>query len=420
MEDQELTELRATVAALQERLATVEAELASTRVASGPTPVGHGRPGPDRGGEPSADDATPSPFGRRDLLRRGGIAAGAAVAGTAVAGVLTASPAAAATVSGNGNPGVLGTGAGGPGVVGTSATSAGVFGGSTAVGFGGVQGEVALAGVYGVVGKHGDGGVGVFGSSAGSSTANSVGVLGTADVDAGTGVRGTSASANATGVNGDTTGDNGIGVAGTGTGLRGTGVSGLSVTGYGGVFQGGGSASGAALFVSPLGTDPPARTGDHFRGELIADATGALWFCTASGAPGTWRQLAADDSAGTLHLLANPPRIYDSRLPGFGGKFTDKTERTIDATKRTNGTGSGVPAGAIGVLVNLVATNTNPGGFAALWASGLYPGNASLNWGSANMTIGNGTTTAMAPAGTFRCRVEGSADIIIDVVGYYR
>ncbi len=47
----------------------------------------------------------------------------------------------------------------------------------------------------------------------------------------------------------------------------------------------GGTASGAP------------STGAHVKGELVADDTGALWYCTVAGTPGTWVQIVA---AGTL------------------------------------------------------------------------------------------------------------------------
>jgi hypothetical protein len=45
----------------------------------------------------------------------------------------------------------------------------------------------------------------------------------------------------------------------------------------------------AALRLSRQGFTGKPTTGAHLRGELLCDAAGALWFCTASGTPGTWK-----------------------------------------------------------------------------------------------------------------------------------
>ncbi|HYF64914.1 MAG TPA: hypothetical protein VD886_18965 [Herpetosiphonaceae bacterium] len=56
---------------------------------------------------------------------------------------------------------------------------------------------------------------------------------------------------------------------------------------YGGVFEGG----RAALWLRPSATSGPPRSGSHQLGELSVSADGHLWFCRASGTPGTWVRL---------------------------------------------------------------------------------------------------------------------------------
>jgi len=124
---------------------------------------------------------------------------------------------------------------------------------------------------------------------------------------------------------------------------------------------------------------------------------------------------------GTFHPLNVPVRIYDSRpgaLPtgGVKGKFTDHNERVLDAKL-----GTGVPAGASSVLVNVAATNTNPGGFFSLFRNGIaWPGTSTLNWGVANITVSSLASTQLS-AGLFkaRCEAPGGADLIVDVVGWF-
>jgi hypothetical protein len=125
---------------------------------------------------------------------------------------------------------------------------------------------------------------------------------------------------------------------------------------------------------------------------------------------------------GTFTPLAVPVRIYDSRpngLPAGGvkGRFADHEERVLDAKLGTT-----VPAGASSVLVNVTATNTNPGGFFSLFKNGVvWPGTSTLNWGVANTTVASLSATQLAANATFKARCEGpgGADLIVDVVGWF-
>jgi hypothetical protein len=94
-------------------------------------------------------------------------------------------------------------------------------------------------------------------------------VLGTST--SGNGVRGVAAGS-AAGVNGDNSGS-------------GPGVHGQSASGRGGQFTG--AAAQIQLVPGTAATHP---TSGH-AGDLYADSTGRLWFCTASGAKATWKQI---------------------------------------------------------------------------------------------------------------------------------
>ncbi len=124
---------------------------------------------------------------------------------------------------------------------------------------------------------------------------------------------------------------------------------------------------------------------------------------------------------GTFTSLVVPVRIYDSRpsgLPAGGvkGKFADHEERILDAKL-----GTGVPAGASAALVNVTATNTNPGGFFSLFMNTVqWPKTSTLSWGVANTTVATLAAVRLAN-GTFiaRCEAPGGADLIVDVVGWF-
>jgi hypothetical protein len=79
----------------------------------------------------------------------------------------------------------------------------------------------------------------------------------------------------------------GVGVVGaSGLGQR-SGLAGFSVRGYGVSAQGG----LAPLYLKPAATAGRPTSGAHQQGELYADSTGALFYCVASGRPGTWKRV---------------------------------------------------------------------------------------------------------------------------------
>ena len=109
------------------------------------------------------------------------------------------------------------------------------------------------------------------------------------NLGSGPGVLGKSASG--TGVRGE----GGSGVLGIGNGGLGIGVLGQSDAGTGVAALGGAGigvyASGerAPLRLAPAVLPGAPTTGFHERGELMVDSGGDLYFCKASGTPGTWR-----------------------------------------------------------------------------------------------------------------------------------
>lgn len=216
------------------------------------------------------------------------------------------------------------------------------------------------------------------------------------------------------------TGDTTVGVFGASSAFLGAGI----------VASGTGSAVGldvsgerVPLFIKPLGVPPQSRADFFTAGEIVCDSTAALWLCVQTGTTPAagWRQIAGPTTAGALNVLAAPARVYDSRpgqppLGGVKGAFNN-TQRVIDAKNN----GSGVPGGATAVVVNLAVTATNSGGFGALFKNGTaWPGNASINWSTANTTISNQVLVAVDASSQFLCKIAGTADVIIDVIGYYR
>jgi hypothetical protein len=60
-----------------------------------------------------------------------------------------------------------------------------------------------------------------------------------------------------------------------------------STSGYGVVAQGG----KAQIVLIPASTAGHPTSGSHSLGELYLDSAGALFLCTASGTPGTWKKV---------------------------------------------------------------------------------------------------------------------------------
>jgi hypothetical protein len=189
------------------------------------------------------------------------------------------------TSSGDSKSGVFGLHDGrgiGVGVIGASEEGSGVHGAcrsTTAAGVEGYnimtsgEGEFAQTTGPGVYGQS-RGGPGVEGYSRNDAgvvgnSRNGLGVFGMSETTIG--IRGFS--------------NNSSGVQGSST--NGTGVHGTSSNNYGGQFQGG----LANLYLMPMSTKGPPESGDHRRGELLVDSDGVLFFCTRSGAPGTWKRV---------------------------------------------------------------------------------------------------------------------------------
>ena len=117
-----------------------------------------------------------------------------------------------------------------------------------------------------------------------------------------------------------------------------------------------------------------------------------------------------------------PARIVDSRPPGIGGYSTPwGPGQTRDV--QVTGVG-GVPANAEAVILNVTVTDTTAPSFLSIWPAGQPQSQiSSVNW-VASQTIANSVTTKVAlgapNAGKLSVfNASGTADVIVDVAGYY-
>lgn len=255
---------------------------------------------------------------------------------------------------------------------------------------------------YGVLGFS-DRGTGVWGKASGAAGDSAVGVGGYIDNPASAGS---------------------VGVQGIAAGLNQTGVKGESTQGWGGWFTGG--QADVSLGNAPRGA-PTTDMTMHALGDVVAQigsGTSTLWYCVTSGAPGKWRRLAGANTAGAITLLPSPVRVYDSRagqLPAIGLKtplLTD-LDRVVDCTLAS----SGVPADALGVLINLTAVGQSGSGWLSVRANGVaYANTSNVNWTAAGQTTANAATVSCGTGATITVRLGGatSSNVIVDVVGYLR
>ena len=207
--------------------------------------------------------------------------------------------------------------------------------------------------------------------------------------------------------------------------------SGFGVVGYasssgaiGGVFLG----NRAQLTLWP---NPALPTGQNYVGDLYqtkVGTTGNLWACVGDGPPSVFRKLAGPDTAGSLHLLAAPVRVYDSRpgnAPIVGGDGAlGGSIRTIDLHTGFVGAVAtpACPAGATGALISVTLDATTAQGFLAVFSNALPDvGSSNLNWYTTGQILAVTTVSAVDVAAKIKVKAGGggTTQIVVDVIGYY-
>jgi hypothetical protein len=184
-------------------------------------------------------------------------------------------------------------------------------------------------------------------------------------------------------------------------------------------------AGRAALYLTGANANPNTRTDAHNAGEVDIDSTGNLWFCVASGTPGTWRKLSGGSTAGAFHAIS-PARVYDSRWAG-NSPIDTNTNRTISVANGRTLEGvvnasNVVPAGATAIAYNLTVTATVAQGFLSVAAgSATDITSSAINWASTGLNLANGLIVAIDSARQVKVFAGGggSTHFIIDINGYF-
>lgn len=172
------------------------------------------------------------------------------------------------------------------------------------------------------------------------------------------------------------------------------------------------------------GAPAPSRNAVYTAGNVIVDGFGDLWFCVSAGIPGTWRKLSGAGTTGSLHLLPEPLRAYDSRTTG---RLAAGSTTVISLANGRNGAGNtvaAVPGGATAALVNITLTGTVGNfGFIQAYSAALSapPATSVMNWSTPDDNVANEMTIKVDATAQINVTVGvSSTHAIADVVGYYR
>jgi hypothetical protein len=187
------------------------------------------------------------------------------------------------------------------------------------------------------------------------------------------------------------------------------------------------SANGPAVLLEAVAAGRPTA-GAWAIGSIVPDTAGNVWYCVASGTPGTWRKISGATTAGAFHAVS-PGRVYDSRsdqpAPGPLVVGTNRTVSVADRRDPANGAvaqANFVPAGATAVSANVTVTDTVGAGFLSINPGGVTTINASaINWSASGQILANGLSLTLNANREISVIAGGggATNFIIDVLGYY-
>jgi hypothetical protein len=129
-------------------------------------------------------------------------------------------------------------------------------------------------------------------------------------------------------------------------------------------------------------------------------------------------QSASSMPDGAVFVLVTPHRVFDSRngtgMGGVASMIAPGSTTVIQAT------GSNVPAGAVGVVINLTYVNSTGDGYLTVYsAESTRPDTSNLNKIGPG-PVANSVTTRLSPDGKIAIyNFGGATDLVGDVAGYY-
>ena len=144
--------------------------------------------------------------------------------------------------------------------------------------------------------------------------------------------------------------------------------------------------------------------------------------------PSPLPEASATTVTGNIYYPITPIRVCDTRAVDSPYVTSNQCDLNGPETLTSNSTlniqitgQASIPADATAVVANVTVTDTNSdGGYLSLYPSGAtLPNTSNLNWNS-GQTVSNLVTTAIGSNGSVAAyNQSGSADVIVDVSGYY-
>lgn len=127
-------------------------------------------------------------------------------------------------------------------------------------------------------------------------------------------------------------------------------------------------------------------SGTHLKGELAGDATGALWYCTTAGTPGTWVQIGGGGSADKLGLT--PTAVKTANYTAAVGDLVPIDTSTVNVTV----TLPTAPADGSVIAVTLVTLGFGTGTVACggsdhIDVASTGPTSITMNWTGHHMVL---------------------------------
>jgi hypothetical protein len=210
-----------------------------------------------------------------------------------------------------------------------------------------------------------------------------------------------------------------------GAGVRGESKVNYGVEGAGRVGMLAGGRTRNLEFDGISGAPRPIADSDPTHGAVYQQDEGTLWFLGFNFV----RKLASPITAGQLHVLHSPVRVYDSRPKGTNpaatgdGPLGAGNERSVSLANGFVGTTASpaVPVGATAALFTLTIVNTGASGFLAAFSNAVaYPGTSNIDWFLTNSILATRVTSAVDSAAKVKLHCGGTpTDFVIDVTGYY-
>ncbi len=187
------------------------------------------------------------------------------------------------------------------------------------------------------------------------------------------------------------------------------------------------------ISVYPAGSTPSETSNLNFgagqttvnRVIVPVGTNGTVTFASSGGPAQIVVDVTGYEAAtGQTFTPVSPARICDTRPASVSGTNDACTGHTLGAhaslTFPVAGL-AGVPSGATAVALNVTVTGTTSGGYLTLSAAGSpAPTTSDLSWSAPGTTVANYTVTALGTGGEITVtNASGSADVVVDIAGYY-